>query len=222
MKILLVSTFDTKGGASRATYRLHQGLLQQNINSRILVQEKLSNDTTVIAPHTKLQEGIARAKITFDNFPLKLYPKRDTNIFSVQWLPDRILSQVIKFNPDVINLHWVSGGYMQIETLAKLKRPIIWTLQDMWAFTGGCHYSQNCDHYTQACGACPQLHSQRDWDLSHWIWHRKAHAWKNLNLTIVTPTSWLAKCASSSSLFQNVPVEIIPFGLDTRQYKPID
>ncbi len=54
------------------------------------------------------------------------------------------------------------------------------------------------------------------------MWQRKAKAWKNLNLTIVTPSSWLADCARSSSLFQDRRVEAIPNGLDTEKYKPIE
>jgi glycosyltransferase involved in cell wall biosynthesis len=122
----------------------------------------------------------------------------------------------------VINLHWINAGYLQVETIAKFNKPLVWTLHDMWAFTGGCHYSQDCDRYTASCGACPQLHSSKDWDLSRWVWQRKAKAWRNLNLTIVTPSSWLAKCARSSSLFQEQRVEVIPYGLDTEKYKPLN
>jgi glycosyltransferase involved in cell wall biosynthesis len=54
------------------------------------------------------------------------------------------------------------------------------------------------------------------------MWKRKARAGQNLNLTIVTPSHWLAKCAASSSLLKNVRIEVIPNGLDTKQYKPIE
>jgi glycosyltransferase involved in cell wall biosynthesis len=92
----------------------------------------------------------------------------------------------------------------------------------MWAFTGGCHYSQDCERYTASCGACVQLGSSKDRDLSRWVWQRKAKAWKNLNLTIVALSSWLAKCANSSSLFKAQRVEIIPNGLDIEIYRPIN
>jgi glycosyltransferase involved in cell wall biosynthesis len=111
---------------------------------------------------------------------------------------------------------------MQIETLAKLSRPLVFTLHDMWSFTGGCHYTGNCDRYTVSCGACPQLHSSNYCDLSRWIWQRKAKTWRNLNLTIVAISSWIAKCASSSSLFKDLRIEIIPNGLNTETYKPLD
>lgn len=222
MKALLLNTSDIEGGAARAAYRLHQGLQGVGVTSQMLVQTKFSEDVTVIAPQSKLGKGIAQLKPTLNSLPLQLYAKRDrTGIISPQWLPDSISSQVTQLCPDIVNLHWVCNGFLQIETLSKLNKPLVWTLHDMWPFTGGCHYSQECDRYTQSCGSCPQLHSSSSWDLSRWVWHRKAKAWRRLNLTIVTPSSWLARCANRSALFKNLRIEVIPNGLDVTRYKPI-
>ncbi|MBD2504258.1 glycosyltransferase family 4 protein [Anabaena azotica] len=222
MKILHVSTSDISGGAARATYRLHGGLQNMGLDSQMLVQEKSSHDQTVIAPRIRLFQGIAKAKLTFEALPLKLYRHRKSTPFFLQWLPDRIAPQVAKINPDVINLHWVSAAFMQIETLAKLKQPLVWTLHDMWGFTGGCHVTGGCDRYQLSCGACPQLYSNTDKDISHWVWQRKSKAWKNLDITLVSPSHWLAQCARSSSLFQDKRIEVIPHGLDTQKYRPIN
>ena len=221
MNILILSTNDIQGGAARATYRLHQGLHDIGIASQMLVQTKLSDDRTVISPQTKLEKGWAKIRPTLDAIPLQFYQQRDRTPYSVQWLPDRIPSKIAEIDPDIIHLHWINAGYLNIETIAKFNKPIVWTLHDMWAFTGGCHYSGECDRYNQSCGSCPQLNSKRDWDLSRWVWQRKAKAWQNLNLTIVTPGNWLAKCAASSSLFQNFSIKVIPNGIDTNVYKPI-
>ena len=222
MKVLLLSNYDVKGGAARATYRLHQGLQTIGVNSEILAGYKSSNDETVRLMPTKLGENFKSLRPKLNRLPLKLYPKLGQVIFSPQWVPDSLANEVAKINPDVINLHWVCEGYMQIETLAKFNKPIVWTLHDMWAFTGGCHYSESCDRYIDACGACPQLHSTKDADISRWIWQRKAEAWKKLNLTLVSPSVWLAKCASSSSLLKDCRVEVIPYGIDIKTYKPIN
>jgi len=222
MNVLLVSTYDIEGGAARAAYRLHQGLQGKGISSKMLVQDKSSNDVTVFAPKTRLDQGIARARLTLDALPLKFYRKRDSSTFSLQWLPDGILPKITPLESDVINLHWIGEAFLQAEAIAKFDKPLVWTLHDMWTFTGGCHYNQDCDRYTASCGACPQLGSSKDWDLSRWVWQRKAKAWRNLNLTIVALSSWLAKCATSSSLFQDMRVELIPNGLDTERYKPIN
>ncbi len=224
MKILLISTSDTKGGAARATYRLHQGLQSIEVNSQMLVKVKHSNDKTVmgIQAVSGIGQAINGLRLTLDRLPLKFYSHGNKTTFSPHWLPDNISSQVYNFAPDIINLHYVSAGYLQIETIAKFNRPIVWTLHDMWAFTGGCHYNQECNNYTASCGACPQLNSKRDGDLSRWIWQRKAKAWKKLNLTVVTPSVWLAKCARESSLFGERRVEVIPNSLDTDVYRPIN
>jgi glycosyltransferase involved in cell wall biosynthesis len=222
IKPLLISSSDISGGAARAGYRLHQGLQSIDVDSQMLVQNKQSDDYTVICPVSKIDKGIGKLKPTLDILPLQLYPQRDRTPYSVQWLPDKLTEKVAELNPDVINLHWINGGYLKIETIAKFKKPIVWTLHDMWAFTGGCHYNGECMNYINFCGTCPQLHSNKEKDLSRWIWKRKAKAWKNLNLTIVTPSHWLAKCAASSSLLKDMRIEVIPYGLDTKQYKPIE
>ena len=222
MNVLVVSNYDVKGGAARATYRLHKGLQSIGVDSQILVGYKFSDDKTVRLMPTKFGENFKSLRPKLNRLPLKLYPKLGQVIFSPQWVPDSLASEVAKINPDVINLHWVCEGYMQIETLAKFNKPMVWTLHDMWAFTGGCHYSESCERYIDACGACPQLHSTKDADISRWIWQRKAEAWKKLNLTLVSPSVWLAKCANSSSLFKDFRVEVIPYGIDIKTYKPIN
>ena len=224
MNVLLVSTSDTEGGAARATYRLLQGLRQNQIQAQMLVQKKCSGDSAVVgvSATSGMHQASVGLRLTLDQLPLKRYPQREPGSFSPQWLPDRTIAQIKQLNPDVVNLHWVNNGYLQIESLAALSKPIVWTLHDMWAFTGGCHYNQECDRYTQSCGTCPQLASNRQADLSQRIWHRKRQAWQKLNLTIVTPSQWLADCARKSSLLQHCRVECIPNGIDTSVYRPID
>lgn len=222
MKVLLIGTSDLEGGAARSGFRLHQGLQSIGINSQMLVQTRHSDDRAVIGASSKsgMGKAVTGLRLTLDRFPLKFYA--NNSIVSCHWLPEKVNAKVRKLDPDLVNLHWVSAGFLHLETIAKFNQPIVWTLHDMWAFTGGCHYNQLCDKYTSVCGACPQLGSNRDWDLSRWVWQRKAKAWKNLNLTVVTPSIWLSKCARQSSLFKNRRVEVIPYGLDLNVYTPIN
>jgi glycosyltransferase involved in cell wall biosynthesis len=222
MKVCLLSNSDGRGGAYAAVYRLHQGLRDTGTDSTLLVSDKTRDDYTVLSPTNKLIKGWTKLIPGVDHLPLTSYTQRERTPYSIQWLPDRLVSRVTQINPDIINLHWINAGFLQIETVAKFRQPLVWTAHDMWPFTGGCHYSGECNKYTQSCGYCPQLKSQQDWDISRWVWWRKAKAWKNINLTIVTPSHWLADCAGKSSLFQNLRVEVIANGLDIQRYKPLE
>ncbi|MDJ0592945.1 MAG: glycosyltransferase family 4 protein [Pleurocapsa sp. MO_226.B13] len=222
MKILHLSTFDIIGGAARAAYRVHQGLRETGVDSWMLVRKRASDDRSVVSPRTVVGQVAGRIRAELNDLALRPYPTSNRSVFDPQQVPDRLLPQITRLNPDVINLHWVLNGYLQVETLARINKPVVWTLMDMWPFTGGCHYTQECERYTQTCGACPQLNSQKNKDLSRRVWQRKHQAWQNLNLTIVAPTHWLADCAKSSALFKDLRIEVIPFCLDTNVYKPID
>ena len=220
MKPLLVSTFDIQGGAARAAYRLHAGLRQSGVDSRMLVQEKISDDYTVRGPESKSAYLFARIRANFDKVPLSFYPKHHTTFFSSAILPDTLKNEITALNPDVVHLHWVSYGFMRIETLAAIKCPIVWTLHDMWPFTGGCHYSEGCERYMSGCGCCPQLFSEKQHDLSRWNLNRKSKKWSTLPITIVSPSRWLGECASNSSLFSNMEIEVIPNGIDIERFSP--
>lgn len=222
MKVVLLNSSDNEGGAARAAYRLHQGLQGIGVSSQMLVKNKKSGDPNVILSQQGIANKFDKIVSTISNSPLRLYPERNPVIFSPQWLPDSLAAKVAKIQPDIINLHWVCGGYMQVETIPKFNKPLVWTLHDMWSFTGGCHYSEECDRYAKSCGSCPQLHSSKDSDLSRWVWERKAKAWKNIDLTVVSPSVWLAKCARASSLLKDCRVEVIPYGIDIKTYKPIN
>ncbi|NJL86869.1 MAG: glycosyltransferase [Leptolyngbyaceae cyanobacterium SM1_1_3] len=217
MKALILSTSDIEGGAARATYRLHQGLQSIGMTSQMLVRAKVGRDRCVRAEKSVL----TKLGPQMNGLPLRRYPKRNRMI-SAQWFPDAIAKQVNQISPDIVNLHWVCNGFVKIETLAQLKRPLVWTLQDMWPMTGGCHYSEDCDRYQKSCGSCPQLGSDRQHDLSRKIWQRKRKAWQGIDLTIVTPSQWMADCVKASSLLGDRRVEVIPFCLDTQTYRPFD
>ena len=71
MRVLHVNTYDSQGGAARAAYRLHRALLNENIDSKMLVQKKASDDHTVIAPTSKFEKRINLLRPTLDNLPLQ-------------------------------------------------------------------------------------------------------------------------------------------------------
>ncbi len=223
MKILNVNTSDISGGAARVAYRIHKGLQGISIDSRMLVQSKVSDDKTVIGPDSKIAKGVAKLRPTLDSAFKKLFAGGSKTIFSPAMLPfSSIPSQLQATAPDIVHLHWICGGLLRIKELKQIGKPIIWTLHDMWAFTGGCHYSDGCERFQQHCGNCPQLNRRSKNDLSRSILKRKKEAWAELDITIVTSSKWLAECAEKSSLFKDRRIEVVHNGLDLNLFKPID
>lgn len=220
IKPLLIGTNDILGGAARAMYRLHQGLRRNGVDSQILVNKKDSDDPYIICKQGRLAKVEAQLIRPSDKLPLYLYKDRIQTSWSLNLRPRNVARQINEIQPDVVNLHWIGDGFIPIHNFSRINRPIVWTLHDMWAFTGGCHYDDECGRYRKACGMCPQLNSKRKADLSYWAWKYKKHAWKNVDFTIVALSHWLARCARQSSLFHNKRIEIIPNGLDVDCFKP--
>jgi len=222
MKLLLLNTNDISGGAALAAYRLLKGLQQNGVQAQMLVQFKKSDDYSVRESLTKWQKAFGLPRPILDSIPFRFYKHRKKTIFSPAVLPDSIFRKIQNISPDIVHLHWIASGFIRIETLAKINKPIIWTFHDSWAFTGGCHILFDCKKYVESCGCCPILNSNKKRDLSYRIWKRKEKSWKTLDLTIVTPSSWLGECAKKSSLFYKTRVEVIPNGIDLNRFKPID
>ncbi len=222
MKILHFSADDIVYGAGRAAYRIHEALLSNGMDSLFEVQVKGSTDRTVRGPATPLKKGIGLVRPFIDSLPLQMYPGRKRVQWSASWLPYRLGKSIRAVRPDIVHVHWIGNGFIPISGFQKMKTPIVWTLHDMWGFTGGCHYSGDCVKYKDRCGACPQLSSRREHDLSRWVWNRKQKHWYGLPMHIVAPSRWLYECVRESSLMKDKPVELIPYCIDTTLYRDID
>ena len=221
MRILHVSTSDTRGGAARGSFWLHQALCEAGIDSLMLVGRKYSDDDRVIPLNGGMARVRERVRDSLDQLPLHGYRKTDDSFWTVGWVPRQLSSAVEAVRPDLLHLHWMGGGFMPIRALKDLPLPVVWTLRDMWAFTGGCHYTAGCNGYRTRCGYCPQLSSARENDLSRAVWLHKKKAWDDLNLWLVPISNWLADCASQSSLLAEVPSRVIPNGVDVRRFRPM-
>ncbi len=225
MKVLHVNTSDIQGGAARAAYRLHRSLLKAGIDSQMLVQNKSSDDHTVVGPTTKMQKGLSKIRPILDSLPKQCYQHAPPAPFSSNWLPfSGTLCRINTLQPDIVHLHWICGGMMQIGEIAQIKQPIVWSLHDVWAFTGGCHINGSCENYKQHCGQCEVLNSSRSHDLSQIIFKRKKNSYDRINdrLSIIGLSRWMADCAASSALFKNTEVVNLPNLIDTRAFAPID
>jgi glycosyltransferase involved in cell wall biosynthesis len=222
MQILFINESDLSGGASRAAYRLFRTLQDRKINSIMFTQRKESDDISVFGPASNIAKGFVNFRTALDHSPKLLYTKKTNSIFHLGWVPNCLAKKIKKHYSNIVHLHWICRGFMSVGSIAAFNKPVIWTLHDMWPFTGGCHYAGTCEGYTMACGKCPQLGSQMAHDLSSWTWRRKAKAWKHINITLVTPSMWMKKCAQKSSLFKDKAIEVIPNGIDLTLFRPRD
>jgi glycosyltransferase involved in cell wall biosynthesis len=223
MKILQVSTNDNSGGAARAAYRLHQALNKNSntVESEMLVLKKRSDDSRV---HTLSDSLFHKTRPFLEALPFKKYKNKQKVPYSSSWVPYSLLTDKIsELNPDIVHLHWVNEGLLRIEDLAKINRPIVWSLHDMWAFTGGCHYNENCEKFMVHCNKCPILRSNINKDISYKTFHRKMNAYREIkSLTIIGLSNWLANSASESLLFANRRVINLPNPIDVDIFKPFD
>ncbi|GIT99336.1 glycosyltransferase family 4 protein [Sulfurovum sp. TSL1] len=224
MKILIVNTYDIKGGAARAAYRLHKALLVQNIDSQMLVQNKISDDYTAITETNKVKKNLNQFRPFLDSLPVRLYKERTKTDFSTSWIGfSGMVDKINEINPDIVHLHWICGGMMRIEDIVKIKAPIVWSLHDMWAFTGGCHYDEECEGYKSACGNCKVLGSGKENDLSKRVFERKQKVFAaKKEMTIVGLSKWLNECSKNSTLLKDKNHINLPNPIDTDTFKPFD
>jgi glycosyltransferase involved in cell wall biosynthesis len=216
MNVLHINQSDLGGGAGIAAYRLHQGLLNEGVQSKLLVGIVQKNDPLV-------------ARVPRRNYPFTGLLKNITDAMGLNYVSHlatwKIPSHKFYQEADILNFHNLHSGYFNYLFLPYLtqNKPAIYTLHDMWAFTGHCASSFDCNRWQTGCGQCPYPNTypviQRDntkleWNFKKWVYEQA-------DLTIVTPSQWLADQAKLSIL-QNQSIYCIPHGIDTDTYVALD
>jgi glycosyltransferase involved in cell wall biosynthesis len=200
------------GGGPIAMLRLHDGLRKAGVGSRILCARATRPDSVSI-PRSR-GEGRLRAVAV----RLGLNELHSIGSLSIPTLAAYRES-------DVLHLHCVHDGFFHYLALPRATRtkPGVYTLHDMWPFTGHCCHSFTCDRWTQGCGRCPDLQTPNAVrrDATAWEWRLKDWAYRRSNLTIVAPSRWMYERATRSML-QRFPIHHIPHGVDTDLYQPLD
>ena len=174
-KILHLSSFDLDvgNGAARGSLWLHNAIRGNGFDSSMVVGRKRSDDPSIAAMPGAVGPLAAALRMRLDRLPLRHYAKTADSFWTIGWLPCRVDRLMKEVDPDIVHLHWVGSGFLPIQALREFRRPIVWTMRDMWTFTGGCHYTAGCERYRERCGCCPQLQSDQAGDLSRVIWERK-------------------------------------------------
>ena len=223
MKVLHISHSDISGGAARAAYRLHRAQLATGIDSHMLVRSKKSDDWTVQGPVTRIEKLFNIMRGFIGSQLMKLQRSQNVNFHSGDLLPSNLAKTINACDADVVHLHWVAGETMSIEDMGRIKKPIVWTMHDMWPFCGAEHVTDYEINARWRLGYIKSNrgNSERGLDLDRYVWQRKLKAWQN-PMHIVAPSHWLADCAKGSKLFQNKAITVIPNTLNTDVYKPLD
>ena len=227
LRVVHLSTTEKSGGAALAANRVHLGLVAEGADSSMFVTKAQTGDPKVrefsVLPGAPawLNRTLFRA-----GRRIKHSIKTDGTLFTPDRtafgrLPLRQLPRV-----DIYHLHWVTDLFdFRLLPLMARRAPVVWTLHDMNAFTGGCHYDGGCGRFEQACGACPALVSDVPKDESYRVLRRKRKILSALPpgaLTIVAPSRWLAQESSRSAAFGRFKTHVIPYGLDTHLFAPAD
>lgn len=223
MRVVHVSPTDTEGGAAKGAYNLHRALRNSGVDSVMLVQRKYSDDPSVVGIHGNngvIHDGMRN---NLDRVPLKLSGWTGEGWWTVGWLPFDLRATMTRLHPDIVHFHWAGRGAAPIGTLRQLRdRRIVWTLRDMWPLTGGCHYSNGCEKFLSQCRRCPRLGLNFPFDLARWQWRRKQATRRDVPITYVALSRWMADYARRSPLTYGNEIAVIPNGIDVERFAPFD
>lgn len=223
MKIAMVGDLDKDGGAAIAATRLLRQLIADGHRvNRFVVRKKGDEETTWgCGDVSPVKRNLLRA---LWHFGLREAHDRMSEMF----FADRLGTRVREFSPELVNVHNIHSAGLTVGLLPRLRSdetiPLVWTLHDMWAMTGHCAYSYDCDRFTGACDAeCPypeEYPASRASRIEAGFALRKKIFRRMRNLAFVTPSRWLAREAGKGILADH-PIHTIPNGIDLDVFFPV-
>lgn len=223
MKVLLVNTSERTGGAAIAASRLKDALNNNGVKARMLVAEKQTDDPAVGAlkqtTRNKLAFLMERGEIWVNNgfrregiFDIDT-ARHGADITGHPWFADS----------DVIHIHWINQGMLSLRSLRKIVesgKRVVWTMHDMWPFTGICHYAKSCSKFKERCHSCPLLPKPGVRDLAARVYARKERLYKRGGIFFVACSEWLQNEAKDSALLGDKSIINIPNAINTQAYRP--
>ena len=224
--ILHLSNFHLEGGAGVAATRLHRALLRSGEDSKMLINSVHNAEPCVYAlADTKWESRKSFGRFVSER--LHFYPfEKDSSVrfaFSPAESGADISEHPLVREADILHLHWINFGFLSINSLEKLfslGKPIVWTMHDMWTFTGGCHYSRGCNNFITHCQYCPYLAKPDRYDISFSQFEKKSSIYESAKMALVSPSKWLDGLAKKASLTKSIKSLNIPNCLDAKIFKP--
>ncbi len=226
MRVLIVNTSERTGGAAVAANRLMDALNNNGVKAKMLVRDKTTEDITVVGlPHSLKQ----RWNFLWERWCVfwHLHFSR-LHLWEIDMATaGSDITKTREFQEaDVIHLAWVNQGMLSLKGIRKILKsgkPVVWTMHDLWAATGICHYARGCNRYASTCGNCPLLpHKGGKHDLSAKIFRRKKDLYSAGGISFVSCSKWLEKQAKESALFVGQRITNIPNPIDTHMFCPQD
>lgn len=219
MRTLVVSHSDLSGGAARAAYRTHKAVRHYGVDSRMCVNQSVASDWTVMGAQDARAKVLAKARAAIGLWGTRVLSTENRTLHSPAVLHSGLRKRLDTSDVDLLHLHWINGEMLSIADIGCVRKPVVWTLHDMWAFCGAEHYTEDFrwrDGY--AAGNRPTY--ERGFDLNRWTWNRKRKHWKR-PMQIVTPSRWLGQCVRESALMNGWPATVIPNPIDTDEWQPV-
>lgn len=227
MRVLHINKSDITGGAAVAATRIVNALRRMEVDASMLVAEKKSSHGWVTSV-TESRTAKARMLYNFLYEVAGFIPHEKSRAgrfaFSISRKGFDLSRHPLVREADIIHLHWFNQGFLSLKGLEKLLllgKPVVWTLHDMWSFTGGCHYTGSCEGFLKKCGNCPVIRDASTGDLSFIQHNRKQEVYQKGKLALVTCSNWLASEARRASLVGNLDITSIPNPIDTDFFKPV-
>ncbi|MBD8946392.1 MAG: glycosyltransferase [Clostridiales bacterium] len=148
--------------------------------------------------------------------------------FNSKSATNKLIKYLKEYQPHIVHIHNIHGHDCDLELLFTYLKSenikIVWTFHDCWAFTGYCTYFTMCycDKWQTGCKNCPQK-GKYSWffDRSSTLWQKKKELLSGVDLTIVTPSKWLASLVKVS-FFRDYPIEVINNGIDLSIFHPAE
>lgn len=225
MKVLLINTSDSTGGAAIAASRLMKSLNEAGVGAKMLVLHKASHSDQVISVGKPWQKRCTfiweRLVIWTNNF----FSRK--NMFTVSIADSGFnVTHLPEFQEaDVIHLHWINQGMLSLNNIRQIVqsgKPVVWTLHDMWECTAICHHAHTCERFKSECRNCPFLRFPGNHDLAHRVFRKKQKLFQGTRMNIVAVSNWLAGQVRQSTLLSEMPLTIIPNTLSLSDFIQMD